>query len=56
MLGGAFYGGSDLRLNLVLVALEKIPDMAIVVPMGIGREIMIQGSSGFRWRGNGRSP
>jgi len=41
---------------LLLAATEKIPNMAVVVPRGIGGEIINQGRSGFRRRGNGRSP
>jgi hypothetical protein len=40
----------------MLAAMEKVPNMAIGVIRGNGREFIIQGSSGFRWRGNGRSP
>jgi hypothetical protein len=44
------------RLEFLLAAMEKIPNMAIVVFRYIGREVVIQGSSFFRRRGNGRSP
>jgi hypothetical protein len=40
----------------LLAAMEKIPRMATMVFRDIGRETIIQGSSGFGRRGNGRSP
>jgi hypothetical protein len=44
------------KFSLLLAAMKKIPKMAMVVSRDVGREVIIQGSSGFRRRGNGRSP
>ena len=40
-------GKDNLRVNRLLAAMEKIPNKAIVVFRGIGRENIIHGSSGF---------
>ena len=39
------WGQSQVAGHRLLAATEKIPNMAIVVPKGIGREMIIQGNS-----------